>query len=488
MNISPKVRAKLAALPDRPGVYIMRDRTGRVIYVGKAASLRSRVRSYFRLSTLRSGAPKLRSLVHSIDDLDLIVLKTEAEAVLIEGQFIKEYRPRYNIDFKDDKRFLLLRVNPDDPFPRFTTCRIRREDGALYFGPYASSAAARAALDFVERRFGLRRCRPRIPGPEDHTHCLADVLRFCSAPCLGGIAPEDYRHRVGEACAFLRGERPEYLKEIRSAMETASSEMNFERAAALRDTLGLLHEAVRRTLRSMKTPQIAAGEAQRGLEELGRALGLAAPPRAIECYDISNIGGTLAVGSLVCAVDGRPRRNRYRLFRIRTVAASDDPAMMAEVIRRRFARASDPAWQPPDLVLIDGGVTQLRAARAELRALGLGHLPSAGLAKRFEEIHRGPDGAESVLSLPLDSPALTILRRIRDEAHRFALTYHRTLRARRIQESALDDIEGIGEKRKRQLLQRFGSIARVRRAGVEEIAAVPGIGPATAAEIKRRLE
>lgn len=484
MRIPERLRAKLAALTDRPGVYLMRDAAGKVIYVGKASSLRSRVRSYFRQSSWRTGSPKLRGLMDTIHDLDTVELRTEAEASLVEGQFIKDYRPRFNVEFKDDKRFLLLRVQPADPFPRFTACRIRRDDGAVYFGPYASSPAARAALEYIERDFGLRRCRPRVPGPADHRHCLDEILRHCSAPCIGRITPADYAARVQEAIAFLRGRRPERLRALREAMREAAAALDFERAAALRDTLRLLHEAVRRTLRELKTPEIETEEAERGLRDLQTTLGLSAPPRTIECYDISNIQGTLAVGSMVCAVDGHPRRTRYRRFRIRTVEHSDDPAMMAEVLRRRFAHAREPGWTPPDLVLVDGGLTQLRAARAALDETGCADVPTAGLAKKYEEIIAGPPGAERPLRLPHDAPALTILRRLRDEAHRFALTYHRALRSRRIRESALDDIEGVGEARKRQLLAAFGSFARLRAATAEDIAArVPGIGPALAARI-----
>lgn len=200
MNDSENIQAKLDALPDKPGVYFMRDRSGRVIYVGKALSLRKRVQSYFRQSTRRGADPKLRGLIRSIADLETIELRSEAEAILVEGQLIKDYRPRYNVDFKDDKRFLLLRVNRSDPVPRFDACRIEKDDGADYFGPYASSASARAALDFVDLRCGLRRCRPARPGPEDHRHCHNDILRFCSAPCIGKSSDADYRARVEEAC------------------------------------------------------------------------------------------------------------------------------------------------------------------------------------------------------------------------------------------------------------------------------------------------
>lgn len=487
MRTTDSVRAALANLPDRPGVYIMRDRAGTVIYVGKARSLRKRVQSYFRDSALRRADPKLRSLVHSVHDLEILPLRTEAEALIVEGQFIKDYRPRYNILFRDDKRFPLLRVDPNEPVPKFTLCRIRRDDGASWFGPYAAGGAARAALEFLDKRFGLRRCRPRIPGEKDHRHCLDDIVRFCSAPCIGRVTREQYMERVDAACRFLRGESPEVLKDLREAMLRAAGARDYEGAASLRDLLGLLHKAVRQRAVAARSIDGRRTDAQAGLAALAEALGLPAPPRVIECYDISNIGGSLAVGSMVCAVEGLPHRNRYRQFRIRTVEGSDDPAMMAEVLRRRFSRAGQPEWTVPDMVLVDGGITQLRAARAVLAELGFPSLPAAGLAKQFESIHWGPVGAERVLSLPLDSPALRVLRALRDEAHRFALTYHRRLRQQRLRESALDAIEGIGTKRKALLLAHFGSVRRLSNAPVESIAAVPGIGPALAKAIADAL-
>ncbi len=484
MNLPDKVKQKLQNLPDKPGVYFMRDRDGRIIYVGKAASLRSRVRSYFHQATLRSADPKLRGLVHSIHDFDILVTRTEAEAILTEGRLIKDYRPRYNVDMKDDKRFLLVRVNPDDPFPRFEACRIRKDDGAVYFGPYASSPAAWAALEFVEKRFGLRVCRPRVPGPDDHKHCHNDIVRFCSAPCIAKVSPEQYRERVNLAVAVLRGERPEYLEEIRQAREKEAAERRYEKAAALRDTLFLLRRAVKERIRARKTLAIKTEDARAGVEELRRVLGLEQLPRVIEAYDISNISGTHAVGSLVCSVEGIPQKNRYRMFRVKTVTGSDDPGMMAEVIRRRFSRALEERENLPDLVLVDGGITQLNAARAELEALGLRDLPAAGLAKRFEEIHwKQPDP----IRLPADSNALKVLVQLRDEAHRFALTYHRRLRMKRIRESMLDEIEGVGEKRKNLLLKHFGSVARLRKATEQEIAGVRGVGAAVAKVVKQAL-
>lgn len=496
MTVPDVVKKKLQTLPHKPGVYFMRDRHGKIIYVGKATSLRNRVRSYFRQGTLRSAEPKLRGLIRQIADFDILVLRNEAEATLTEGRLIKEYRPRYNVLFRDDKRFLLLRVDPNEPFPRFTTCRLRKEDQALYFGPYANSAAAYAAKEFVEKEFGLRVCRPRVPGPEDHRHCMNDIIRFCTAPCIAKISPEAYHARVEESLAFMRGERPERLEKIRTAMKQAAERKEFEKAAALRDTLFLLQDAVKRRIRGEKSLAIKAEEARAGVTDLQAALKLARPPRVIETFDISNISGTFAVGSMVCAVDGQPQRNRYRLFRIKTVEGSDDPRMMAEVIRRRYSRlAAEPAaW--PDLVIVDGGITQLRAARTELDAMGLQALPAVGLAKRFEEIYpmalayarrAGTVETPLPLRLPENSNALKICKQIRDEAHRFALTYHRRLRLKRMRESLLDEVPGIGEKRKQLILRHFGSVTRLRRASLEELQAVPGVGPTMAQQIRETL-
>ncbi|MCE9615796.1 MAG: excinuclease ABC subunit UvrC [Lentisphaerae bacterium] len=470
-----KLQQKLRELPDEPGCYLFRDRRGKIIYVGKAASLRKRVQSYFREANLRRGSPKLRGLVRSVDDFDILVVRNEAEALLTEGQLIKDYRPRYNVSFRDDKRFLLLRIDPREPFPMLKLCRLKRDDDALYLGPYASSAAARAALDFTEKKYGLRKCAPRVPDAQTYQHCLNDIIRFCSAPCIARISREDYLARVHEACEFLRGRRPQVLHELRATMEEAAARQDFERAGALRDTLLRLQAVVKQNARVASTPERQHAQGEAGVQDLQRVLGLPRPPRVIEGFDISNIVGTLAVASMVCAVDGLPQPNRYRRFRIKTVVGSDDPRMMREVVLRRYARLKAEEAPLPDLVLVDGGLTQLRAAREALAELGLSALPTAGLAKRLEEIY-WVDG-EAPLFLPRESPALRMLQRLRDEAHRFALTYHRALRNRRIRESALDEIEGIGPKRKQQLLQHFGSIRRLLKAGEAELAAVPGVGP-----------
>jgi excinuclease ABC subunit C len=481
LDLPDKVKQKLHDLPDAPGCYMMRDRQGRIVYVGKAASLRKRVQSYFRAAALHRGTPKLRSLVHSVHDLDWIVVRNEAAAVLTEGQLIKDYRPRYNVSFRDDKRFLLLRAETGHPFPQLRLRRIRLNDDALYFGPYASSAAARATLDFAEKTFGLRKCAPPVPDAETHRHCLDEIVRYCSAPCIGKVTEAQYDERFREACAFLRGERPAYLKQIREKMQAAAADLDYERAIALRDMLLMLQATVKQRARVAATPAMQAEEGRRAVAELQSELALPRPPRTIEAFDISNISGTYAVASMVCAVEGIPQRNFYRRFRIESVQGSDDPAMMAEVIRRRFTRLQSEGMALPDLVLVDGGPTQLSAARAEMDRLGFTAVPAAGLAKRFEELYR--DATQPPVCLPRDSAALKALQRLRDEAHRFALTYHRALRSRRIRESALDELPGVGPKKKQALLAHFGSLQRLRRATPEAIAQVAGIGPSLASEI-----
>ena len=485
MELPDKLRAKLRTLPDKPGCYLMRDQNGKIIYVGKARSLRKRVQSYFREASLRSANPKHRGLVKSVCDLDIIVVHNEAAAVLTEGKLIKTYRPRYNVSFKDDKRFLLLRANPQEPFPHFALVRIRREDGARYFGPYASANAARTTLDFVEKQFGIRKCTPRSPDAETYKHCINDIVRFCTAPCIGKITDADYHARFEEACAFLGGHRPEFLKTLRAQMEAASKARDFERAAALRDTLFLLQKAVKQHARVAPTQQMKKAAAANGIAELQKALKLPRLPHVIEAFDISNISGTYAVASMVCAIDGIPQNNRYRRFRIKTVVGSNDPAMIAEVVRRRVTGLLNKGDPLPDLMLVDGGITQLLAARSVLAELDCMSLPTAGLAKRYEEIYWDEDGPP--LRLPTDSDGLRVLQRLRDEAHRFAITYHRQLRSKRIRESALDEIPGIGPKRKQQILNHFGSIRRLLNAGQEGLAAVPGIGPEFAQTIWNAL-
>jgi excinuclease ABC subunit C len=486
MTIPPLVQQKLAVLPDKPGCYMMRDRKGIIIYVGKAISLRKRVTSYFRDSTLRKAPPKLRSLVKSIADIETVTVKGEAEALLTESNLIKTYRPRYNILMRDDKRYPALRADPREPFPRVTACRIVRNDHALYFGPFPSDSVVRTVLDFTEKKFGLRKCRPIHPDTDTYQHCINDIVRFCSAPCVGRISPEAYRARFDEACAFLRGERMGIIQELHAQMQTASREQDFEKAAIFRDTWFALQEMVKRRRGILtKAPDLYAAEAQKGIHELQELIGLPCLPALIEGYDISNLFGTHSVASMVVALNGLPDPRYYRHFKIKSVEGADDPRSIAEVVRRRYTRVREEGKPLPGLIVIDGGITQLRAAREALAEIGMATIPSVGLAEQFEEIVVD-DGREPI-RLPLDSQALRVLTRLRDEAHRFALTYHRRLRNRTIRESALDAIPGIGPAKKAALLRHFKSIYRLSRATLEEIKTVPGIDHALAEAILRTL-
>ncbi len=487
--MNDRIRATLQELPEKPGCYLMRDRSGTIIYVGKAVSLRRRVQSYFRASTLAKASPKLRGLIHSIESVEFLVVRNEAEALLTESRLIKEHKPRYNILMRDDKRYLAIRAESHVAVPRLKEVRIVRDDGDEYFGPFPEAGVVHVVKDFVERRYGIRKCRHVRPDAESFRHCHNDVVAGCSAPCVGRVTPEEYRERFGEACAFLRGQRPAVIEELRAQMQKAASEQDFERAASLRDTWMALREMVRQRHRAQARPELLRATAREGCEQLAAELGLARPPHVIEGFDISHIGGTLTVASLVASVDGEPAPSLYRHFRIRS-AGNDDPASMAEVVTRRYSRLRDEGKPLPDLVLVDGGLSQLRAARAILSDLGLSGVESVGLAKRVEEIVVDRDGRESVL-LPIDSPALQVLMRLRDEAHRFAITYNRRLRERAIRESVLDEIPGVGPQRKNQLLRRFGSVRRIARAALADIAAVGGIGPELAQAIQdacRRLQ
>ena len=459
----------------------MRDRRGVIIYVGKAKDLRRRVLSYFRPGARH--APKVRSMVNTVADFEFMTVRNEAEALLTEANLIKKYKPHFNILMRDDKRYLALRADPDDPFPAFRTCRIVRDDGACYFGPFPSSPVVRAAKDFVEKRWGLRGCAALAPDPETHRHCHADVVRFCTAPCEGRISMADYRARFDEACAFLRGERPQVIAELVEEMRSAAAAQDFSKAARIRDTVAALREMTKSHF-VRRRPEETRADAARGLAELAAALGMETPPRVIECADISNLFGTHSVASLVVAVNGLPDRRLYRHFRIETVEGADDPRSMAEVVRRRYGPDSTLLAKSPraDLFICDGGVTQLRAARAAFAEIGVADIPVVGLAERMEIIVTDDERGDVVL--PRDSQGLFVATRLRDEAHRFAITYHRSLREKTIRESVLDEVPGIGAAKKVALLKRFRSTRGIARATVGEIAAVAGVNETVAAHVK----
>jgi len=544
MTVAENIRKKLSGLPHKPGVYLMRDRFGTVIYTGKARDLRKRVSQYFQSSRRMGWDLKFRALVEAIHDFDFHPVRSEPEALLLESKLIKELHPRYNVSFRDDKRFLLLKLNLNDPIPRFTLTRLKQDDGARYFGPFPNSGSLRSTLALVRRQYHLRGCRPLTPGERDYKHCLYAHLKYCTAPCIGNVTRELYLEQVKAACDFLEGQCQEMQERLTQEMKKAVGAQDYERAAQLRDLLADLQRTTRKTEKFERVPYSLplAIDPEKDLAELAEMLALPGPPQRIEGFDISNISGTFAVASLVSFRHGRPDRANYRRFKIKTVEGQDDFACVAEVVRRRYTRvlnesgglspkskAEEQAARKeggqavpqelqrlvdetsaavrrglpvkrtdsptssrrapaslPDLILIDGGRGQLTAACGELEKLGLAHIPVIGLAKEFEEIYR--PGEKEPLRLPQESGALKLLQRVRDESHRLANTYNATLRLRKISESILDEFPNIGQRRKAALLKKFGSVQRLRAASVEQITEVPGFGGKAAAELKAFLE
>ncbi len=481
------LKEKVRALPDTPGVYLMKDRLGRIIYVGKAKSLKKRVSSYFqagRTRTLRHQ-PKIRTLIELITDFDTIDVKSEPEALLLEGKLIKQWRPKYNTDFTDDKRFLLVRLNTQDALPRFTLTRFRKDDRSRYFGPFAHSGLLRRTLASLRKQFGVLLGDTRPVKIAVDRYRLYDDVRAELYGWPNEVAASEYQERVERACAFLDGKSREWLGELRAEMQARAAKHEFEKAAELRDVVLALERTLARTRKFTRdlTKLRPNDEALRALQE---ALGLEATPAHMECFDISHISGTFVVASMVHFTDGRPDKDHYRRFQIKSFIGNDDFKAMEEVVGRRYRRLIAEQKQFPDLVVIDGGRGQIAAALKSFLRLECPPPALIGLAKKHETIIF-PDAREP-LNLPLDHPGLNLLQRLRDEAHRFANTYNADLRSRKIKESLLDDFPGLGEKRKAALLGHFGSIDKLRAATADEIAAAPGFGPKFAADLHAFLQ
>ncbi len=531
----PDLSKKVHDVPHKPGVYLMRDRFNRVIYVGKARDLRKRVASYFMPSKLAVADIKTRAMLDSVWDFETYTVRSEAESVLLEGKLIKEYRPRYNISFRDDKRFLVVKVDTSEEWPRFRLARFKKDDGARYFGPYAHSGALRQTLNFMRKKFGVLTFGRGSPTERELKSSTYQVpVR------LSEITAEQYRHRVAEACEFLEGHSREMILALEEEMRKAAEKTDFEKAAELRNMIDDLRSTTKATRRFTRGSLPSAIDPEADVRALADALQLPRPPDVMECFDISNISTTHVVASMVCFRGGLPDKDCYRRYRVRTVEGQDDFASMAEVVRRRYsrvlleAREANPetaefsqeqpvdglrrleqtlnAQRPlraggssepeamsnaqltegpapvrlPDLIIVDGGKGQLSSACRELQRLGLHELPIIGLAKEHEEIYR--PGRAMPLQLPADSGALRLLQRIRDEAHRFANTYHQLLMKKRVGESILDDCPGVSQNRKNLLLRKFGSVNRLRKASVKEIAATEGIGAKLAEDIHRFLQ
>lgn len=574
----PDFRSQLHGVPHKPGVYLMRDRLNRVIYVGKARDLRKRVSNYFMPSRKQTADLKTRALIDSIWSFEFHTVNTEPEALLLEGRLIKEFRPRYNVSFRDDKRFLLVKVNVKEEWPRFRLTRMRQDDGARYFGPFAHAGALRQTLAFLRKKFGVLTFGRGNPTDRELKSSTYQVPYK-----LGDISTEQYKERIQKACDFMEGKSKELLDMLEEEMRQAAIKLDFERAADLRNMLDDLRKTTantRKFTRSLERVVPSTIDPQGDVKALQDALNLAVPPVHMECFDISNISTTHIVASMVCFKNGVADRANYRRYRIATVKGQNDFASMAEVVRRRYSRVllesgeqrrqlqlengaanedlspgedlkdnfsaaaeddgegspaenrlngsgdaepssestgvdgtvdysgefsqegpveqvarvaaearqgknSFAAVRLPDLVIVDGGKGQLSSACKELQRLGLFDLPIIGLAKEFEEIYRPMHALP--LILPHESGALRLLQRIRDEAHRFANGYHQLLMKRRISESLLDECPGVSQTRKQQLLKHFGSVAKLKRATLEEIMGVGGIGKKLAEQISQFL-
>jgi excinuclease ABC subunit C len=600
---------RLPTLPARPGVYLFKDASGTVIYVGKAASLRNRVRSYFAASA--QLPPKIGRMVAQVNDLEVIIADSEQDALLMECNLIKRYRPRYNARLKDDKSFPYLKIDLGDEWPRVCITRRWEKGKGRYFGPYANAGSVRRTLALLQRLFPFRSCS-RIPAGIPRA-CLDYHIHRCVGPCIGAVTREEYAHMIHQVILFLEGRQEKVVGDLKRQMAQAAADLDFEKAALLRNQIQAIQQviegqklatAVRGDLdaiafvqnndlayietffirngkltgrdhfllegiRDMEPEEILASfvkqfylsatfippvillpeqpaepseleewlkakkgarvrlqtpargqrrkllemvieNARQGWEqfqqkhitsaealatamaELRDRLHLPATPERMECYDISNILGASAVGSMVVFEKGLPKPAHYRRFRIKTVERSDDYAMLQEVLRRRFKRADQPAdtvqgesWSTrPDLVIVDGGKGQLHAAETVLYELGLA-IPAISIAKEREEIFI--PGQSEPVALPPTAPASQMIQRIRDEAHRFAISYHTRVRTRISMASALDDIPGIGPKRKRALLRQFGTIKGIKEASTEAIATAATIRTELAEKIKASL-
>ncbi|MCH8474664.1 MAG: excinuclease ABC subunit UvrC [Opitutales bacterium] len=472
-NLKEKVRR----LPQGPGVYLMKDRLGKIIYVGKAKNLRKRVSTYFQWSGRRFAHPKIRSLVSMIHDLEVMEVRSETEALLLEGKLIKHWKPRYNSDFTDDKRFLLVRVDTENPIPKFRLCRFRKTDQSKYFGPFAHAGPLRKTLAELRRRFGVLLSDGQPKEIEPGKYRLYDDVRAELYGHENVVTKDDYHQRVNQACEFLEGKAREWLEEMREEMKRAAEAQNFEKAAQLRDALLALKKTTAKTRRFLRDP-VVAGDSRGILEELQSALELPTLPRRIECFDISHISGTFTVASMVHFFDGKPAKSQYRRYRIKSFVGNDDFRAMEEVVGRRYRRLHAEEKPFPDLIVIDGGKGQVYASLEAFAVLDLPPPPLVGLAKREETIIL-PDERES-LTLPSHSGALRLLQRLRDEAHRFANTFSAELRQQKIRESILDDFPRLGEQKKQNLLKKFGGIRNLKKATAEDLQAVEGIGPKTA--------
>ena len=492
--MTDKQRDKLATLPAEPGVYFHRDDRGKIIYVGKAANLKNRVMSYFQTSRHRD--PKTKLLVAAIAETDWITVGSEVEALFLESEFIKRYKPKYNIDLKDDKNFIYIKISADE-FPVFSYVRRPMDDKAHYYGPFTSSDAVRRAMRMLRKVF------PYVTHANwPKRGCLQFHLGLCPGPEENAITPADYRKNVRRLELYLKGEQTKLMTDLERDMQRASKKQDFEEAAGLRNQLTDLRAFSKQMVFGDREAfDLTRDQALVGLAE---RLGLPEPPRRIECYDISHLGGTDNVASMVVFTDGAANRDQYRRFKLRT-SGNDDFRHLREVMERRFSPKNLHDWPKPDLLIVDGGKGQVGAILGVLERLEI-NLPVVGVAKRQDElVRRRPHSdapatttahwddeawvtanlAWETILLPGSSHVLQLIQRIRDEAHRFAITYQSILRGQRQTKSLLDEIPGVGPATRKLLVRRFGSVRGVKLASDDDLAAA--IGPAKAKTVREAL-
>ena len=475
------IKEKLRQASHGPGVYIMKDRLGGILYVGKAGDLKRRISSYFQNSRRQKiQQPKVAAMLDLIRDFETIEVRSEAEALLLESRLIKHWKPKYNTELIDDKRYPLIRVDMENPLPRFRIVRLKTSQASRYFGPFAFASQMRKTLDGMRRQFGIMLADASPVRQPDGKWLLYDDIRgeIFGHPNL--VTEEEYRARVDAAVSFMEGRSREWLDDIRARMREASENREYEEAAAMRDMAVALEKTLEPTRKFTAIPQTTKNS-ETILAELREHLNLPTLPDKIECFDISHISGSYCVASMVRFTGGMPDKKNYRRFRIKTFEGNDDFRAMEEVVGRRYQRLADENTAFPDLLVIDGGLGQIASALRAFLDRGLEPPFMIGLAKKHERIFFA-DG-RPYLDLPPDDESRKLLQRVRDEAHRFANTYNAELRSKQIRDSILDDFAGIGPVKKHALFAKFKSVAAMRDADVDELAKVEGIGDKLAGEL-----
>ncbi len=441
------LRERIAAFPKAPGVYLMKDAEGRVLYVGKAADLRSRVSSYFQAAAdlLNTRGPEISHMISKVHDIDILECASEVDALLKESRLIKDIQPLHNAMLKDDKSFPYVEITTSDDFPAVYVTRKPRLKGSKLYGPFVSASAVRDAVNALQKVFKFRTCELEIHESDETRRffrpCLLHAINQCTAPCAALISKEEYRADIDRLKKFLASKRTVLLRQLNKEMEAASKELRFEEAAKLRDRIKAIESlALSGDVREDVQPEVFYIDPRRGLEKLAELLGLESPPRSMECIDIAHLHGDEMVGSLVCFIDGRPFKSGYRRFRIKTVEAIDDYAAIREVIQRRYRHAAEGEELYPDVILIDGGLGQLHAGMEAFSEMNIRPPMVIALAKREEELYIQAKSAP--IRLARNNEALRILQHMRDEAHRFAQHYHRILRRKK----TLEEDEAAGRR------------------------------------------